>query len=1049
MKISIRKLTANIFPIFLGVVIWQGAASAQQAEVSGFVKDPSGHVMTGARITIRNRATNTQQSTTTNESGVYTLPPLPAGIYQLTATAQGFDAKVIDDLKLEVAAKISLNIDLAVGSTNQTITVDGSGVTINTVNANVSTIVDRQFVENMPLNGRSFQSLMTMVPGVSVVPSQGSTQSGSISVNGQRTEANYFTVDGVSVNTGSAAGEQLGYGAGYSGSLPGQTALGTTQSMVSVDALDEFRATTSTYSAEYGRTPGGQFSFTTRSGGNDWHGSAFDYFRNDKLDATNWFDNANGLPKQATRQNNFGGTLGGPLLIPKVYNGKNRTFFFFSYEGMRLRSPQAAIQTEVPTLEVRQLAPTELQPYLNAFPRPNGPLATDGNAYFTSGYSSPSSLDTSSIRVDHSINENFKVFGRFSNSPSNVVRRSTFGLSEQITQDLNVKALTLGSTNILTPRLNSDLRFNATWNDTLSASAIDDFGGATLLPASAINGVSGGTFNWLYFRIPGTRFPTYGLSPSSSRQRQLNIVETMNLSVRRHTLKWGIDYRRLYTHAPLPSTYTQVGYFDQASILANQPGILRVFRTNSDMKPVYHNFSAFLQDEWKVTARLNLSLGLRWDLNPAPRDADGNQPYTVDQITDLSTTKVAPKGTDLWRTNYKNFAPRVGIAYHLRQKQGFDTVLRTGAGLFYDMGNTLASQGYFYGVGITSTALFNSSFPLNQGQYDSIPLPSGNPPYTSGVVGFDPNLKSPYTVQWNFALEQGLGSKQTLTINYVGSAGQRLLSQLYYYPGNLGNPNFVPAAGLYNMSLYLTTNHGKSSYNALQTQWQRRLSHGLQVLASYTWSHSIDNASSNLNLGRLLRGNSDFDLRHNFQAAVTYDIPGHYSSRFASALLKNWSVDTRIFARSGAPVNIIGMTGIDPVTGANLDFQPNVVPGRPLYLSDPNVPGGQRINGAAFSAVPDYVQGDLGRNIARGLHSIQTDIAVRRAFILNDRLRLQLRAEAFNIANHPNFGTFYNQLADPAFGVANSTLNGQLGGLNPLYQVGGPRSMQLALKLQF
>ena len=1045
-----RTVVRSKFILAVLLIATAGISRGQQAEVSGFVRDPSGQVIAGATVTIHNHATAVEYRTTTNEAGIYTLHPLPAGTYKLTASAPGFDAKVIDDLRLQAAAKISLHIDLSIASTNEIVTVDGSGVYINTVDATVATTVDRRFVENMPLNGRSFQSLMTMVPGVSVVPSQGVGKGGEISVNGQRTEANYFTVDGVSANTGTMAGDVgIGIGAGYSGSVPGHTALGTTQSMVSVDALEEFRATTSTYSAEYGRTPGGQFSLTTRSGTNEWHGSAFNYLRNDKLDAANWFDNAYGLPKQLTKQNDFGGTLGGPLFLPKVYDGKDRTFFFFSYEGLRLRAPQAAITTEVPTLEVRRNAPAELQPFLNAFPIPNGPVLENGNAHFTSGYTSPSSLDSTSLRVDHSVNPNLKLFGRFSRTPSSVVTRSIYGLSERNSQELNLRTLTLGATAVLSPRLNSDFRFGSTWNDTKNVGVIDNFGGATPLTFDNVPGMSGPSLAWLYFRIPGNRYPTLGLSPSESQQRQLNVVETMNLSVGRHALKWGIDYRRTLTRVPLPKTYIQVGYFDQESILANQPGILRVFRSEIEMQPVYSNFSAFLQDEWRVSQRLTLSLGLRWDLNPAPRDADSNQPFTVDQIKDLSKTAVARRGSDLWKTAYNNLAPRFGVAYQVNQKPGFETVLRGGAGVFYDTGNTLGSRGYLYGVGITTTALFASSFPLTQAQLDSIPAPSPDPPYRSNVVGFDPELKLPYTVQWNVAVEQGLGSKQTVTMNYVGAAGRRLLADMLYYPGNIGNPNFAAAEGLYSMGLYLTTNRASSDYQALQVKFQRKLSHGLQALASWTWSHSIDNASTNFTLSQLLRGNSDFDLRHNVQAAITYDIPGRYSNPFVSALLKDWSADVRIFARTAAPVNIVGTTGFDPGTGANLDYQPNRISGQPLYLDDPKAPGGRRINSAAFEAAGEGQQGNLGRNIVRGFGAFQTDIALRREFPFGERVRLQFRAEAFNVFNRANFGSFYNQLADPLFGTAANTLNGQLGGLNPLYQVGGPRSMQLALRLYF
>jgi hypothetical protein len=1027
------------------------SAWAQQAAVSGFIKDPAGAVVAHAQISIQNDATNAQQTTASNEAGLYAFPSLPAGRYQITVEASGFHKKVVTDIQVNVAAKVTLDVALEIGSTNQSVTVSGSDINVNTTDASVSTVVGRQFVENVPLNGRSFQSLLTLVPGVSIVPSQGVGKSGELSVNGQRTEANYFTVDGVSANTGTVSGETgLGSGSGYSGSTPGLTALGTTQSLVSIDALQEFRATTSTYSAEYGRTPGGQFSFTTRSGANDWHGSLFDYFRNDSLDATNWFDNANGLPKQAERQNDFGCALGGPVRIPKLYNGRDRTFFFFTYEGLRLRSPQPAIVTAVPNLTVRQGAPASLQPFLNAFPLPNGADLGNGTAYFTSGYSSPSSLNTTSVRIDHSFSDAFKIFGRYSDSPSNVVTRSIQGLSERDARSLSLRTLTVGATNIFTPRFSNDLRFNATVNTSRNEPEIDNFGGATPLSFDALPGLAGANPGWLFFRVPGELFPTLGVSPSNSRQRQINLVETMNFSVGRHSLKWGVDYRRLATKAPLPSTYVQVGYSTEAQIIANQPGILRVFRSEGDMQPVYRNFSAFLQDEWKLSPALSLSLGLRWDVNPAPRDEGGNQPYTVDQINNLATTKVAPRGTDLWKTTYNNFAPRLGVAYRLRQSPDYETVLRGGAGVFYDTGNTQASQGYFYGIGVTGTTYLTSGFPLTQAQLQAIPTPNADPPYSSQIVGFDPHLKLPYTAQWNVAIEQRLGGKHLLTVSYVGSAGRRFLTQMLYSPGNLGNPNFLLNTGVYSLSnVYLTTNGASSDYNALQAQFQRQFVNGLQFLVSYTWSHSIDDASSNFVLNQLLRGSSDFDIRHNFQAALTYNLPGKYTNRLLSATLQNWSIDTRVFARSATPVNIIGATGTDPGSGANLEYQPNLVPGQPLYIKDLNAPGGRRINSSAFQALAAGQQGNLGRNVARGFGSAQADIALRREFGLTERLRLELRAEALNIFNHANFGAISNQLSDPMFGLATSTLNTQLGGLNALYQIGGPRSAQLALKLKF
>jgi hypothetical protein len=284
-----------------------------------------------ASIEIIETATQVKWDTVSNGDGRYVAPSLAPGVYRITVQAPTFETQVVGHLRLQVESKLSLDFVLHPGAVSQSVTVDGSGIHLNTTDASVSTVIDRRLIENIPLNGRSFQSLMTLAPGVLVVPSQGVGQSGELSVNGQRTESNYFTVDGVSADIGASVSSSGFTGAGFTGATPGKTALETTQSLVSIDALQEFRATTSTYSAVYGRGPGGQFSFQTRSGTNEYHGTAFDYLRNDALDANNWFNgytNSPPIPKQALRQNDFGGTLGGFLDIPHLYNGRNRTFFF-------------------------------------------------------------------------------------------------------------------------------------------------------------------------------------------------------------------------------------------------------------------------------------------------------------------------------------------------------------------------------------------------------------------------------------------------------------------------------------------------------------------------------------------------------------------------------------------------------------------------------------------------------------------------------------------------------------------------------------------------
>jgi hypothetical protein len=320
------------------------------------------------------------------------------------------------------------------------------------------------------------------------------------------------------------------------------------------------------------------------------------------------------------------------------------------------------------------------------------------------------------------------------------------------------------------------------------------------------------------------------------------------------------------------------------------------------------------------------------------------------------------------------------------------------------------------------------------------PPPFTRAPRYDTLVTFDPELKLPYTLQWNAAWEQSLGRDQSLTATYVGNAGRRLLVQrsLTLTPFN---PNFT--------SVRLVTNDATSDYHSLQLQFQRRLSRGLQALVSYTWSKAIDVVSSDVNSSLLLRGPADFDIRHSLAGALTYDIPALTTKGVAGAILRQWSVDTRFNAQTALPLNITSGVITDPHDGTQISRRVNLIEGVPVYLDDANVPGGRVINRAAFAAPPTGRQGSLGRNIIRALPAWQVDLALRRQFDLTEKLYLQFRAEAFNMFNHPNFGTINTNLTSTTFGQATNMLGSQLSGLNPLYQIGGPRSMQFAVLLRF
>jgi hypothetical protein len=1046
------RMIVFFFAVWL-VVIPCAVAQSPNGAISGIVLDPSGAVIGGAEITVVNDDTRVQYSSKTNNDGIYVVPNVPPGSYRIQVAKIGFKTLIKPDIRLTVSDAVSINFTLPLGAVSEVITVEGGAPVIKVTDGSVSTIVDRNFVENMPLNGRSFQDLILLTPGVvtnSPQDNQGLGTQGEFSVNGQRTESNYYTIDGVSGNFGVAAGSF--FNASPSGSLPAATALGTTQALVSVDALQEFRVETSTYSAEFGRNPGGQFIFVTRSGTNQWHGSAFDYLRNNLFDANDWFNDYYRLAQPALRQNDFGGTLGGPVRIPGLYNGKDRTFFFFSYEGLRLVQPQPATVSYVPTMALRQSVPAPLQSVLNAFPLPHCPPGApkctedlgNGLGDFVGTWSNPSDIDATSVRLDHAFNQKLRVSFRLAHTSSASNTRSTSSPSVLLSQQSLNWAYMAGATAQLGSRVNNDVRVSYSTNRAAGSANLSSFGGALAANLWQLQGVGNSENSHPLIQISllfGPYSPALVQDEPTGVQKQWNVTDSVAVSLGRHQLKFGLDYRR---SAPVQSAFDPSVlylFFSTNSLQANSVDI-GIGRKQAAAYPIYTNFSAFAQDEWKLMPRLSLSLGVRWEVNPAPGAAKGNLPNTVQgNINDPATLKLAPYGTPLWRTTWHNLAPRLSAAYLLRKARGYETVVRGGAGLFFDTGQQLGSAGYL-GPGFVSFGAFGrfvgspTRFPAPMSAIPSIINPPV-PPYGT-VYAFPSHLQLPYSVQWNASIEQALSNSQAVTISYVGSHGARLIEANQHSLASF-NANFS--------TVFLYQNGLTSDYNALQVQYQRRLSHGLQALAAYTWSHSIDYGSLNATFG-FLRGNSDFDVRHNFSTAFSYDLPNVLKTNFARAVLHHWGLDDRLTARTSFPFNPIGPGYVDPGTGQTYDGGLDVVAGQAPYLYSAQYPGGRAINPNAFQSTSSS-PGNAPRNSLRGFGAWQMDLAVRREFPIHETLKIQFRAEAFNLINHPSFGTINAHFGQLLFGQATGTLAQSLGVLSPIYQQGGPRSLQFALRLMF
>lgn len=1041
-----RLMSAFVFLLLASVTCVR--AQSTNASFTGRVTDPAKALIVDAKVSAVSAGTNVRYETATNGSGEYYLANLPPTSYRVEIEKPGFKKIVKPDVVLHVQDALEINFEMTLGSVAETVTVEAGAPLMNTESATVSTVIDRKLVENLPLNGRSFQTLITLTPGV-VLTATAFNDQGQFSVNGQRADANYFTVDGVSANfgvTGSIAMQQTA-----SGELPALSASGGTNSLVSVDAMQEFRVQTSSFAPEFGRTPGGQVSIVTRSGTNAFHGTMFEYFRNDVLDARDWFVNFNNLPKPAQRQNDFGGVVGGPVV-------KDKTFFFFSYEGLRLRQP-SSLQTAVPDAASRQQAPAAMRPYLNAFPVANGTALGSGLAQFNASFSNPSTLDAYSIRLDHVANSRLSLFGRYNYSPSGLDQRGPVFSSGRVLSSTNslsssVHTGTVGLTQIINPAISNEVRLNYSNHRIGIKFVMDDFGGAVPLPDTLFfpSGYSSTNSSFIFI-IGGAGQYVQG-KQGTDEQRQVNLVDNLSVTKSSHQLKFGVDYRWLAPFSS-PAAYRQFAQFSGMS--ASPGGALSgtatlaqssAFQTNTLLS---QNFSFYGQDTWKVTPKLTLTYGLRWDINPPLKGKNAaNDPFTVVGMSNLATMSLAPRGTPLYETTFGNVAPRIGLAYQLRGIQNWDAVLRAGFGVFYDLGHGSLGgiSSFFPYSGSKSFAL--GAFPLSP-QNAVPPSLTTNPPVNTLLVA-DPHLKLPRSYQWNVSFEQSVGSKQSLSATYVGAVGRDLLRATKLL--NV-NPNF--------QSITLSDNSATSDYHALQVKLQQRLSQGLQGLASYTFSHSIDVASTDAANNRstpgtianpnLDRGNSDFDIRHSFTAGVTYDLPSPELHKVLHTFLGGWSLDSFVLARSAPPVDVVG--AVFNAAGVTLSPRPNVNPGVPLELFGAQFPGGRIFNRAAFTASPTGQQGNFGRNVLRGFGAWQADVGLQRQFHVTESVSLRFRAEFFNIFNHPSFGNPVNTLTNALFGRSTQTLASSLGsggangGLNPLYQIGGPRSIQLALKLQF
>jgi hypothetical protein len=984
------------------LVLWLAAAAPAQetAQLSGTVRDQAGWPVADATITAFHMGDGTRRSTRSAASGEYMLAGLRPGAYKVLVRKPGFQTIARLNLPLGAGEHPLLDFTLEIGSVRETITITAEAPPINSADGSAGGVVGRAWLDRLPLNAGTATAILDVMPGLIATPAA-SGEPGQFSTAGQRPNTNYFTVDGLSANTGvTGSGLPAQFGGA---SLPALTALGSTHNLAPLEAVQDVRVQTSTFAPEFGRMPGAQIAITTRSGSNQLHGSVYQALRHERLSAGDWFANAYGQKPGELRLSNTRASLGGPI-------ARDRTFFFAGFEALRLRQPHV-LRTAVPSIASRQAAPQPVRALLEAFPMPNGPEDAGGVAWFTATSSRPSSVTAGSLRIDHALTPALTVFARYNQAPSS----ASHGYAHLERAEFATSSVTVGATAILSPVLSYDFRINRTsaWAEA-DWTATGAGGAGPLNPEDLVRLPSGWRSDLYGFAIRGMQEIITGAG-GRNRQGQWNLAGSVDRTAETHRLRIGLDYDRLTPSRDTRATSVAADYGTLAQVLAGQPPVVR-YSEADQASALLEVLSVFGQDTWHVRPGTSLTYGARWEITPAPAIRGNVAGYlavvtpTAGAVPGVNVPTALPR---LWPTRYGQVAPRIGIA----QRLGARAVVRAGWGLFYNVGFTAATDP------INGYPFNRWQFRTGTGDAATVLAPTGR------RLGQD--LRLPYAHHWNVTVESPVGERDDIvSLGYVGSAGRSLLRRE-------GSLNLSIRAA----DLVVATNHGESDYHALNLRYRRVVGRGMEAMAAYTWSHAIDNGSWDSSVWLAGdgvgsdRASASFDARHALTAAV-------------SKAWRGWRFSGIGRARTGFPIDVLAA---DNPLGLGYDnmTRPDLRPDVPVWIRDRSVPGGRRLNRDAF-ALPKGIQGSLGRNAVRGFGMWQVDAALAREFDW-----IQVRLEAFNLLNHANFADPVRFLDSPLFGTSSSMLSRMLGsgsarsGLAPALQAGGPRSVQASLRFSF
>ncbi len=1145
--------------------------------ILGSVTDPSGAFIAGATVKVRNVGTGLERTTTTSADGSYSVSELPVGKYLVTVTQTGFQTSVTNDVEVDVATQRRVDAQLKTGQITQTVEVSGGDLPeIETQSNELGGVLTAKAVEDLPINGRDYTKLIFLNPGVAGSPDQITDSPGSygeFSMNGARGRSNNYMLDGTDMNDGYRNDPAINQGGVFA--VP--------SAILPIGAIEEMKVL-SNFQPEYGRNAGAVVDIVTKSGTNALHGELFEYFRNDALDARNYFNTSE--QRAPFHNNQFGGSLGGPIV-------KNNTFFFVDYEGQREAVGTVTLAC-VPegTGPGGALSPNDASnPVIanliaqdNPWPAPNIPGVHSTDLGCPNGPNAslitPSSNNLSSViaKVDHSFNANNLLTGRyfFGDSTQSFPLSLTASGSQlpgfNTITPTRVQLVSLSYVHTISANMVNELRYG--WNrfaegffpqdqnfhpssvGLCAASSLADCAGGGMhdsgMPVLLVSVTPTGANS--FFAQPGS---TSG-DPRGRVDSNNHFVESLSWKMGKHDLKAGFEFRRTSINQQEFQKYFRgrLKFSDLDAFLAGTPeggafGSLQYSANNTSRHTFENSYGLYLQDSFRITPRLTAIYGLRWDYYGVVQEKnDLFANYVVSSFnstTDIGTGSLTQVGTNglskLYQPDYKNFSPRASLAWDVGGKS--KTVVRAGAGLFFDAFSQDMFLGHlpyppYYAPGPAYGNFGPSPVTAAGLNPNSATISAGTPVYgTSGcniqvecdIFGADPNIKTPYMENYNINIQQQVTNKMTLQLGYVGSQGHRLFR--FYdinqptnavvtacdtgtpaLPGCVGgsiNDFSVPrpfsspyGAGTLTKEgaiyVFQEKSTGKSNYNSLQVSFKVNGWHGITSAVNYVYSKSLDNSSDledfvvnaaqpqDSNNPQREKGPSNFNIPNRFTWVFAYELPNLGGNM--QRLKNGWGFDSTVSLQSGQPFTMNYNAEDDYSGGGDGYDRPDVVgpivyskrdPSNYINLTSFAMPctNNGSLSGFASDCVPGTRHyGNLGRNSLVGPTYKQWDFALHKDTSITERVKVQLRAEFFNILNHPNFSSplLPGFIADPAsnlpppgtgcgcgFQLVNGhevggqpnnpgyhlTATGDVGIGNPFLGGGGPRGIQLAAKFTF